>query len=322
MKVGTIGSGQIVRAILECIARVDNITCEAVYSRNRETGLSLAKDFGVQKVYTDLEQMLSDKDVNFIYIASPNSLHYSQAKLALEHDKHVICEKPFTPTVREADELIRIARENHLFLFEGITTLYQPNYQMIRNHLKELGNLKMVLGTFCQYSSRYDALKSGELPNVFNPAFCGGSLMDINLYNIYFLAGLFGSPDRVDYFAGKHENGIDTHGVLILQYGSMICQCTGAKDCRCDNSIQILGDQGYINITPCSSNCTDLRITISSDCKYSYHQDENPWYYEIKGIADLVKKEDYSTCYDRLELSRIVVDVLEKARESAGISFQ
>ena len=74
MKVGTIGTGSIVRSILENIARVDGIACEAVYSRKRETGLALAKDFGVEKVYTNLEEMLSDDNINFIYIASPNSL--------------------------------------------------------------------------------------------------------------------------------------------------------------------------------------------------------------------------------------------------------
>lgn len=67
--------------------------------------------------------------------------------------------------------------------------------------------------------------------------------MDINLYNIQFLVGLFGKPDRIEYFAGTHENGIDTHGVLILQFGDIICQCSGAKDTSCENNIQIMGEK-------------------------------------------------------------------------------
>ena len=321
LKIGTIGTGKIVRSMLENMSKVSGIACEAVYSRKEETGLSLARDFGIQKVYTDLSELFLDPEIDFIYIASPNSLHYQQTKMALEYGKNVICEKPFTPTVTEADELISLAKEKHLFLFEAITTLYQPNYQLAREHLHELGDLKMVLGSFCQYSSRYDMLKAGELPNVFNPEFCGGSLMDLNLYNIYFLVGLFGRPDRVSYFAGKHENGIDTHGTLIMQYGSMICQCTAAKDSWCDNSVQILGDEGYISLAPFASTCQDFKLTSRSGENITQHQDEEAWFYEIQGIVDLVEKKDYTSCYENLDLSRIVIEVLEKARESAGIEF-
>lgn len=321
LRIGTIGTGKIVRSMLENMAKVSGITCEAVYSRKEETGQTLAKDFGIPKVYTDLTELFLDPEIDFIYIASPNSLHYQQTRMALEYGKNVICEKPFTPTVEEANELIALAKEKQLFLFEAITTLYLPNYQLAKKNLDKLGDLKMVSGSFCQYSSRYDLLKAGELPNVFNPEFCGGSLMDLNLYNIYFLVGLFGRPDRVEYFAGKHENGIDTHGTLVLQYGSMICQCTAAKDSWCDNSVQILGDEGFISLTPFASTCQDFKLSSRSGEMLTQHQDEEAWFYEIQGIVDLVEKEDYPSCYEKLELSRIVVEVLEQARKSAGITF-
>ena len=81
-------------------------------------------------------------------------------------------------------------------------------------------------------SAFYDALRAGGLPNVFNPAFAGGALMDINLYNLYFAYGLFGVPEKLSYHAHKHANGIDTSGVLVLEYPDFVCQCTGAKDCQ------------------------------------------------------------------------------------------
>lgn len=324
MHVGTIGTGFITHYILDNIARTEGISCEAVCSRSQETGQKLADKYHVSKVYTCLDDMLKDDTIDFIYVASPNSLHYEQTKKALEAGKNVICEKPFTPTAAEADELISLAKEKHLFLFEGITTLYQPCYQWVKENLHLLGDLKMASCTFCQYSSRYDALMSGETPNVFNPAFSGGSLMDINLYNIHFLVGLFGKPDRVEYFAGTHDNGIDLHGVLVLQFGSLICQCTGAKDTRCENNVQIMGDKGYIQITPGSSNCQDGKLILpEKDLKkeLTIRQSESPWYYEIQGITDLVKKKDFSDCYDKLENTSIVVRILEQARKSAHLSF-
>ena len=106
MKIGTIGSGFIVKTILSKVAVTEGMECAAVYSRSYETGRKLADAFGVDKVYTDLDGLCSDPELDFIYIASPNSLHYAHVKKALEHGKHVMCEKPFVPTAAEADELI------------------------------------------------------------------------------------------------------------------------------------------------------------------------------------------------------------------------
>lgn len=322
MRIGAVGTGSIVRSMLQNMEKVEGIACEAICSRKEETGRKLADEFGISKVYTDLDAMCQDPDLDFIYIASPNSLHYPQAKKALSCGKHVICEKPFTPTVKEAEELIRMAKERHLFLLEGITTIRQPNYHWVQERLDRIGDLKMATCTFCQYSSRYDAFQAGQVPNVFNPAFAGGSLMDINLYNIYFLVGLFGTPDQVAYYPGCLEGGIDTHGILILRFGSLICQCTGAKDTWCENNVQLLGDKGYLRITPCSSNCKDaVLVARGAEPEQSPHQDEDPWFYEIQELVKLVQDEDYETCYRNLELTVKVVDVLEKARKSAGIVF-
>ena len=155
MKIGTIGSGFIVRTILSKVAVTEGIECAAVYSRSYETGRKLADDFGVDKVYTDLDGLCSDPELDFIYIASPNSLHYDHVKKALEHGKNVMCEKPFVPTAAEADELIALAKEKDLYLIEMITTLYHPHFTWVKEHLADVGRLQMVNATFCQYSSRY-----------------------------------------------------------------------------------------------------------------------------------------------------------------------
>ena len=321
MRIGTIGSGVIVKTILKNIQKTEGITCEAVYSRSEETGAALAQEFGVKKVYTDLDALCVDPEVEFVYIASPNSLHYAHVKKALEHGKHVLCEKPFVPTAAEARELIALAKEKHLLLFEMNTTLYHPHYPWIREHLQDLGNLQMISATFCQYSSRYDQLLAGQTPNIFSREFAAGTLMDINMYNISFVAGLLGRPDRVEYFAGKHENGIDTHGVLILQYGNVICQCTGAKNTWCDNNVQIMGDKGYMHIGPMSSNCQHIRLVRRGQETVTLDLPEDQWFYEVQRIAQLGNEKAYELCYENLETSLIIVEILEKARESAGICF-
>ena len=321
MRIGTIGTGFIVEYILENVRKTEGIFCEAVYSRTEEKGRALADKFGVQKVYTDLDAMCADPDIDFIYIASPNSLHYAHVKKALNAGKHVLCEKPFVPTAAEARELIDLAKQKHLLLFEMNTTLYHPHYPWIREHMKDVGELQMISATFCQYSSRYDLLKAGKLTNIFDPNFAAGTLMDINVYNISFVAGLLGRPDRVEYFAGKHENGIDTHGVLILQYGNVICQCTGAKDSPARNGAQIIGENGYLEVTPGSSNCQRLEIALRGQAPQVTLYEENPWYYEVQDIGRLLRRMDYESCYAALDTTLQVVTVLEQARKDAALGF-
>lgn len=321
MRIATVGTGSIVATMIENMRRTAFLSPEAVYSRKLETAQAFAEPFGISKLYTDFDKMCQDPDIDCIYIASPNSLHYSQTKKALLYGKHVICEKPFTPTLAEAAELVLLAKEKHLLLLEAITPIYHPNFQRIRELLPSLGTLRLASATFCQYSRKYDAFASGALPNVFNPAFAGGSLMDINLYNLYFMTALFGTPDVLQYFAGKHENGIDTHGILFLQYQNMLCQCTASKDSDASNGIQLIGDKGYMHITPSASFCQSLHVVYHDKTELTFTEPECAWYYETQALSDIVGTLDYDTCYRQLDQTLTVVSLLEKARKSAGLPF-
>ena len=250
MNLCAIGTGAITKSMLAEFNRSDVLHVTAIYSRKEETGRAMAQEFGIEKVYTDMTEMLADPTIEMVYVASPNSIHHSQTKAALLAGKHVICEKPFAPTVAEVDELVALAEEKHLMLFEAITTAHHPHYTFIKENLPQLGKLKIVTATFCQFSSRYPALLAGRPSPVLNHAFAGGALMDINLYNIHFVVGLFGAPKTVRYFPNRHESGVDTSGILVLEYEDFLCQCIAAKDCAAQNGVQIIGEDGHMVITP------------------------------------------------------------------------
>ena len=200
MNIGMVGTGSIAHTMAKEFARLTTMPVVAVYSRNADTGVAMAHEFHIPKVYTEYDEMLADSEVELVYIATPNSLHFEQAKAALLAGKHVLCEKPIVPTVAQLDELLSLAEERHLHLLEAITTIDHPNYGMAKLFAKEIGDIKTVSCTFCQYSSRYDAFMNGQTPPVFDPAYCGGALMDLNIYNIYFVVGLFGDPKAVHYY--------------------------------------------------------------------------------------------------------------------------
>ena len=321
MNLCAIGTGAITRNLLAEYNRSDVLHCTAIYSRNEDKGRAIAEEFGLEKVYTSMEEMLADPAIEMVYVATPNSIHYGQTKAALLAGKHVICEKPFAPTVAEADELIALAKEKHLLLYEAITTAHHPHYGIVKENLPKLGKIKLVTGTFCQFSSRYPALLAGKASPVLDHNFAGGALMDINLYNIHFVVGLFGKPKSVRYFPNRHESGVDTSGILLLEYEDFLCQCTGAKDSAARNGVQIIGEDGYMEVTPIASNLQNLRICIRGQEEQVYAVEENAWYYEVQDLGRLVAAEDYDSCYKALEVTHNVVEVLENARKYAGFGF-
>ncbi len=323
IKVGTIGSGIIVDVILDAIKATEGIRCVAVYSRSEEKGCALAKKHEVEKVYTDMDAFLADEEINCVYVASPNLLHYEQTKRALLAGKHVLCEKPFCTRLEHAKELVSIAKENGLFLMEAVPTSYLPNYEVLKRELVKIGRIKLVQGNFSQYSSRYDAFLRGELPNVFNPEFAGGSLMDINFYNVYLNIALFGMPKHVQYFPNiSSQVKIDTSGVLIMQYDDFVSTNTGAKDTWGEMFFLIEGEKGYIYAEGGSCSLRNLRVVTKEKEEVFWGQEDNErWKYEIKHLTERLLADDYESFYKKLEITLDTVEVIEKARKEAGIYF-
>lgn len=321
MKFGIIGTGWITHAFLDG-AYKNGGELVAIYSRSEEKGLEFGQKYQVANVYTDMEAFLNDDNVEVVYIASPNALHYPQTKLALQHNKHVVVEKPVASVASEWEEVVAIAKENNLFLFEAITTVHLPNYKKIKEFLPEIGRIRMVQCNFSQYSSKYNALLAGQTPNVFNTKFSGGCLYDINLYNVHFTIGLFGEPNNVHYFANKHPNGIDLSGTVVLEYDDFMCSLNGAKDSASTNFAQIQGEKGYIYINSASSMCTTVELHKGKEVEtYTYQEDMNALYYENIDFKAIIENKDYEARDHYLEESLYTIKVLEAARKDAGIKF-
>ena len=126
IKIGIVGAGKIVPPFLEALNEVESLCADAIYARREEASRPIAEQFGIKKIYTDYDALLGDGEVDVIYVAILNHLHYEFAKKALENGKHVILEKPFTVSLKQADALIELAECKGLFLFEAITNLYNP----------------------------------------------------------------------------------------------------------------------------------------------------------------------------------------------------
>ena len=322
LRIGSIGSGVIVHNVLGNVARTEGIRLEAVYSRSEEKGRALADEFGAEKVYTDMDAFLADPEIEIVYIATPNLLHYAQTKKALEAGKHVICEKPFCTRASQARELVALAKEKHLFLVEAVPTSFLPNFQVLKNALQKIGKVKLVLANYSQFSSRYNNLLSGELPNIFNPDFAGGCLMDINYYNVYLTVALFGKPQSAVYHPNLYQGMIDTSGILQMQYDGFAVSCAGAKDTWGVNAYQIEGEQGYIYVKDGSNGLAEVRVvTKDSDETVNLQPVPDRWFYEVQALTKLMLDGNYEALYNRLDVMLQVVETVENVRKNAGILF-
>ena len=322
IRLGTVGSGTIVHSILDNVQHTEGISLEAVYSRSREKAAALAEKYNCQNVYTDMEAFLADPSIDLIYIATPNLLHYEQAKRALEKGKHVLLEKPFTTHSEQARELAEIARARRLFLLEAAPTSFLPNFALLQNEVKKIGPVKLVMSNYSQYSSRYDALLRGEVPTIFDPAYAGGCLMDINFYNVLLNILLFGKPCSAVYHPNCHPGLCDTSGVMTMCYNGFVSTNAGAKDTWGVNFFQIEGERGYIYIEGGANGIRSVRtVTRESDVTVNLQDNPDRWYYEVQEVTRLLQEEDYDAVYARLETTIATIETIETARKGAGIFF-
>ena len=314
----TIGSNFIVENLLENFNQIDGYFYYGAYSRSIEKARFLKKKYKALKAFDNLDEMLGDKNIDLIYIASPNSLHFEQTRKALNSGKNVICEKPFFTNTKEFDLVKEIADRKSLILFEAISIRYLPAIKKLKAYLEKIGPISTVLINYSQYSSRFDSYKKGKVENIFKSEFSAGSLSDLGIYNIHLAHYLFGMPEDFSYFGNINPYGIDLAGSAILKYKDFILTFTCAKDTFSENFILIQGQNGHIKVRGNIQQARSMQVRIKDETKEIVLKDEkNLYYYELKYLLDnFYKREAFQK---DLKNSRQVLEIFEKLKKSAGI---
>ena len=292
----------------------------AVYSRSLEQAQTFANDYPVEHLFTSLDAMAQSEDIDAVYIASPNSLHFPQTKLFLQHKKHVICEKPLASNLHEVEQAIALARENQVVLFEAFKTASLPNFQILQQSLEKVGPVRKAFINYCQYSSRYQRYLDGENPNTFNPAFSNGSIMDIGFYCLASAVALWGEPKQVQASASLLDSGVDAHGIAVLDYGdfSVTLQHSKVSDSTLPSEIQ--GEAGALvieRISECQKVAFIPRGSKAQDLSQPQHI--NTMLYEAEEFARLVENNEVD--HPALEVSRITAKVQTEIRRQTGVVF-
>lgn len=248
MNIATVGTSWITESFIDSSGYVEDVNIYAVYSRSEEKAKAFAEKNNVKKYYSSLEDMLSDKNIDAVYVASPNSKHYEQAKMCLEAGKHVICEKPMVVTSEQLEDLYKLADSKNLILLEAMKSMHSEGLGIIKNSIADIGEIRTASIDFSQHSSKYGAYKRGENPNIFNPEFCTGALMDLGVYCVYFALEIFGNPEKVISHSDFLESGADCTGTLIFVYEDKTVTITYSKTANGFLGSRILGENGAITV--------------------------------------------------------------------------
>ena len=323
MKLGIIGAGLIVNTLLQFIHEVD-IELTAICATPQEIDKlnQLKSEHGFRYVYTDIDELLKNEEIDTVYLGVNNQLHFLFGMKVLEANKNLIMEKPFSSNYNQAKKLCDLAKAKHLFVFEAISTIHNPNFKKIEELLPTIGDIKIVSVNYTQYSSRYDAFRNGEILPAFDYKKSGGALMDLNIYNIHFILKLFGPPNDVHYIANIEKN-IDTSGILTLEYDNFKAVSVAAKDCGAPFTNCIQGNLGCIY--------TGSPLFTLTDFDYQLNK-QDPVHYDLTGSAhrmkhefidfiDMFSNDRYAEAYRLLDHSMEVMKVITKARKDISLVF-
>lgn len=318
MKLTVVGTGKIVEEALPIITATNGIQVQALVStpRSREKAKTLAGQYQIQDLYTSLDQALANPDTDTVYVATPNHLHYEMTKAALLAGKHVICEKPFTLKEAQAQELAEIAKRKQLILLEAITNLYLENFAVLKEELANLGDIKIVDCNYSQYSSRYDAFKEGVIAPAFDPEKGGGALRDLNIYNIHLVVALFGLPKTVNYLPNM-ERGVDTSGILLMDYLDFKVVCIAAKDCSAEVRTTIQGNRGSLIVAGESNTLPQVQVTENGiePRVINKNGSEHRMAAEFRVFQAIIDERDFERAQEALDHSLKVMKVLDLASQ-------
>lgn len=251
-KLGIIGAGWIAEKMAAALAPLEDYCVYAIASRSIEKAEAFAKKWNVPKAYGSYEEMVSDPDVDLVYIATPHSHHHAHAMLALEHGKHVLVEKAFTANAAEAAGLLETARTKGLFITEAIWTRYMPLSHKVRELMESgiIGEPRVLTATLCYMMELKERIVRADL--------CGGALLDLGVYCLNFARMYFGT-DIVRTVTNVHlgPTGMDMHESISLSFadGKMANLQSGAL-CLNDRQGIISGTEGYIRVD--NINCPEV----------------------------------------------------------------
>ncbi len=324
LKWGIVGAGNIANKMASALKITPNSQLYAVASKTLSKAKIFADKNGVENVYT-YHEIVNSKEIDIIYVATTHNFHFDNAKLALDHGKHVLIEKPFTVNAKEAAELVRIAREKNLFLMEAIWTRFLPSVKMLKKKITnhEIGDVK-------QFNISFGGFVGTEYEKrLKDPALAGGVTLDMGIYPISFVCYLLGElPIDIKSMARFSDSGVDEISNYMFRFpsGCLTNICT-SYNLKMKNEAIIYGTKGFIDFPQFwegnrftiyfHNGTNDINNTI--DVLENTHN--NGFIYQVEEVVRCIQKGMLESKIIPLDETIGIMKVMDKMREEWGFSY-
>ena len=327
-----VGTGRISSWILKGALQESRFKAVAVCSRTQDNARrfidshpeAFDKD---ARIFTNIDELCRCRQVDAVYIGTPNSTHCPLSVKCLRAGKHVICEKPLACNRDEAMQMIAAAKEGGAVLMEAMISILNPNFRKVVEKLPEIGPIRHYQSSYCQYSSKYDDLRKGIVANSFNPQMGGGALEDIGIYTIYPVAALFGEPLglSVSRVTVPSEAGdIDLQGNIAMQYEGMTASLVYSKAVDSFSPTEICGEKGNLRMdavhicrkaefAPHGAPASG-RGELSTFETISEGLDHDEYYYEFKEFCDVIESGAGESSINSLATSLLCRQIMDKIK--------
>jgi predicted dehydrogenase len=257
---GIIGTGKISRAFAQALKDTPGAVLAGVASRGIDGARAFAQEFGAAAAYGSYQELVDAPDVDLVYIGTPHSLHAQNALMALHAGKGVVCEKPFTMNLREAEQVVALARAKKLFLMEAMWTRFMPALAAVKDIIAsgEIGPVHQVVADF-GFKADF-----GPEHRIFNPALGGGALLDLGIYPLSIAAALLGPVESVRAQAEMGATGVDVQTGFTLKHrggGLSACSCSLLARTPCE--LTVSGADGHVRMNTRFHHAKSLTVMLA-----------------------------------------------------------
>jgi predicted dehydrogenase len=319
-KWGILAPGKMSAKFTKGLKLLDNAELYAVGSRDYDRSKKFAEEFGFRKYYGSYEELAGDPDTDIIYIASPHSHHHDHVMLCLRNRKAVICEKAFALNSKEAEEMIKEAGKQKVFLMEALWPPFQPLYIKAKNIL-ESG----IAGQIIHLNARFGfQAPYNPADRKFNLGLGGGSLLDIGIYPVIDALWFMGIPDEVTASASFSETGSEDSISIIFRYkdgrmANLYSSFRTVAGIGCD----LLCENGnlYFSRARDMSQCLSVALNGKEREDFSLLPDAMGYQFEAAEVMKCLDNGMEESSVVPLSFSRDLMVTLDRIREAAGIVF-
>ena len=308
LKFGILSTSSIAPRFIAAVREAKAGEIVALSSRTLEKAREKAAQWDIPTAYGSHEELLQDETVNVVYISTVNSQHYPWAKRALEHGKHVVCEKPCTTSADQTRELYALARKKGLFFMEAEKMLFLPAVLAVKERIEAgfLGDIYMA-----ELSHSFPASYNGWM---FDEEAGGGPLLSSGIYAVQLMHWLFGKIVKISGKASKLETGVEWQYILTGETETgVLFSAKNSTRAVLDNTCRIFGTKGFVEI-PNYWKARKAVFHVDGEAETLEFPCEHELVYEVEHIVSCMKQGLLTSPVVTEEISACGIEAIEKVK--------